>query len=92
VVIFSEGLCKMREKYLKKGAKVISRPVADPKWTDQSGSKKYRPKLAAAELQLDPDHARWPQRRRRRQFRVDESSGDFGFGGPSSAALSAPCR
>jgi single-strand DNA-binding protein len=42
VVIFNEGLCKVAEQYLKKGAKVyIEGAIQTRKWTDQSGVEKY---------------------------------------------------
>jgi single-strand DNA-binding protein len=42
VVIFSEGLCKIAEQYLKKGAKVyIEGQLQTRKWTDQAGVEKY---------------------------------------------------
>ena len=42
VVIFSEGLAKVAEQYLKKGAKVyIEGALQTRKWTDQSGAEKY---------------------------------------------------
>ena len=42
VVIFSEGLCKVAEQYLKKGAKVyIEGALQTRKWTDQQGVEKY---------------------------------------------------
>ena len=42
VVIFSEGLAKVAEQYLKKGAKVyIEGQLQTRKWTDQSGQEKY---------------------------------------------------
>ena len=42
VVIFSEGLCKIAEQYLKKGAKVyIEGALQTRKWTDQAGVEKY---------------------------------------------------
>jgi single-strand DNA-binding protein len=42
VVIFSEGLCKIAEQYLKKGSKVyIEGQLQTRKWTDQSGAEKY---------------------------------------------------
>ena len=42
VVIFNEGLCKIAEQYLKKGAKVyIEGQLQTRKWTDQSGQEKY---------------------------------------------------
>ena len=42
VVIFNEGLCKVAENYLKKGAKVyIEGALQTRKWQDQSGQDKY---------------------------------------------------
>ena len=42
VVIFNEGLCKVAEQYLKKGAKVyIEGQLQTRKWQDQSGQDKY---------------------------------------------------
>jgi len=42
VVIFSEGLCKIAEQYLKKGAKVyLEGQLQTRKWEDQSGQERY---------------------------------------------------
>src|SRR6187200_3288174 len=42
VVIFSEGLAKVAEQYLKKGAKVyIEGALQTRKWTDPQGVEKY---------------------------------------------------
>jgi single-strand DNA-binding protein len=42
VVIFNEGLCKVAEQYLKKGAKVyIEGALQTRKWTDQQGVEKF---------------------------------------------------
>ena len=42
VVIFSEGLCRVVEQYLKKGAKVyIEGQLQTRKWTDQQGVERY---------------------------------------------------
>ena len=42
VVIFNEGLCKVAEQYLKKGAKVyIEGALQTRKWTDKDGHDKY---------------------------------------------------
>jgi single-strand DNA-binding protein len=42
VVIFNEGLCKVAEQYLRKGAKVyIEGAIQTRKWTDQAGVEKY---------------------------------------------------
>ncbi|TMI99155.1 MAG: single-stranded DNA-binding protein [Alphaproteobacteria bacterium] len=42
VVIFNEGLAKVAEQYLKKGAKVyLEGQLQTRKWTDQQGIEKY---------------------------------------------------
>src|SRR6266576_1764571 len=42
VVIFNEGLCKIAEQYLKKGAKVyLEGSLQTRKWQDQSGQERY---------------------------------------------------
>ena len=42
VVIFNEGLCKIAEQYLKKGAKVyLEGALQTRKWTDKDGVEKY---------------------------------------------------
>jgi len=42
VVVFNEGLCKVAEQYLKKGAKVyVEGQLQTRKWTDQNGADKY---------------------------------------------------
>ena len=42
VVIFNEGLCKIAEQYLKKGAKVyLEGALQTRKWQDQSGQERY---------------------------------------------------
>jgi single-strand DNA-binding protein len=42
VVIFNEGLAKVAESYLKKGAKVyVEGQLQTRKWTDQQGQEKY---------------------------------------------------
>jgi len=42
VIVFSEGLCKVAEQYLKKGAKVyIEGALQTRKWQDKDGQDKY---------------------------------------------------
>ena len=42
VVMFSEGLCRIAEQYLKKGSKVyIEGALQTRKWQDQSGNDRY---------------------------------------------------
>ena len=41
VVVFNEGLCRVAEQYLKKGAKVTSRAATDAQWQGQDGQDRY---------------------------------------------------
>lgn len=42
VVIFSEGLCRIAEQYLRKGSKVyVEGQLQTREWEDQSGQKRY---------------------------------------------------
>lgn len=42
VVIFNEGLCRVAEQYLRKGAKVyVEGQLQTRKWQDQSGAERY---------------------------------------------------
>src|SRR4051812_17121313 len=86
VVIFNEGLCKIAEQYLKKGAKVyIEGQLQTRKWTDQSGADKYSTEVVlqgfnSALTMLDGRSGGGGN------LGPDDSSGDFGSGGPSAAA------
>jgi single-strand DNA-binding protein len=86
VVIFSEGLAKVAEQYLKKGAKVyIEGALQTRKWTDQSGVEKY-----STEVVLQGFNSNLTMLDGRSggggSFGSDDSGGDFGSGGPSSGA------
>src|SRR5580693_9044755 len=89
VVIFSQGLCRITEQYLKKGAKVyIEGQLQTRKWTDQSGVEKY-----STEVVLQNFNSTLTMLDGRSDgrgggggsFGGDDSGGDFGSGGPSSA-------
>ena len=87
VVIFNEGLCKIAEQYLKKGAKVyLEGQLQTRKWTDASGAEKYSTEVVlqgfnSALTMLDGRSGAGGG-----SFGADEQGGDFGSGGPSSAA------
>lgn len=86
VVIFNEGLCKIAEQYLKKGAKVyIEGALQTRKWTDQSGVEKY-----STEVVLQGFNSTLTMLDGRSGGGggavSDDSGGDFGSSGPSSAA------
>jgi single-strand DNA-binding protein len=87
VVIFNEGLCKVAEQYLKKGAKVyIEGQLQTRKWTDQAGVEKY-----STEVVLQGFNSNLTMLDGRSggagggSFAPEESGGDFGSSGPSSA-------
>src|ERR1700746_2367282 len=85
VVIFSEGLAKVAEQYLKKGAKVyIEGALQTRKWTDQSGVEKY-----STAVVLQGFNSNLPMLDGRGGGGgggfADEPGGDFGGAGPSSA-------
>ncbi len=86
VVIFSEGLCKIAEQYLKKGSKVyIEGQLQTRKWQDQSGQERYSTEVVlqgfnAVLTMLDG-------RGEGGSDRVSDQSGsDFGHSGPSSGS------
>ena len=91
VVIFNEGLCKVAEQYLKKGAKVyIEGALQTRKWTDQSGVEKY-----STEVVLQGFNSTLTMLDGRGgggggSFGSDDSGGDFGSGGPVSSAPRRP--
>jgi len=84
VVIFNEGLCKVAEQYLKKGAKVyIEGALQTRKWTDQSGVEKY-----STEVVLQGFNSTLTMLDGRGggggSFADEPGSGDFGISSPSS--------
>jgi single-strand DNA-binding protein len=92
VVIFSEGLCRVVEQYLKKGAKVyIEGQLQTRKWTDQQGVERYSTEIVLQNYNstltmLDKAGGGGGD------FHADEGSsgGDFGSSGPSPAREKAP--
>ena len=91
VVIFNEGLAKVAEQYLKKGAKVyVEGQLQTRKWTDQSGVEKYSTEVVlqgfnSTLTMLDGKGGGG-------SFSDDMGGGggDFGVSGPSSAAPRRP--
>ncbi len=84
VVVFNEGLCKVVEQYLKKGAKVyIEGALQTRKWTDQSGVEKY-----STEVVLQGFNSTLTMLDGRGGGGggfADDNGGDFGASSPSSA-------
>lgn len=78
VVIFNEGLCKVAEQYLKKGAKVyLEGALQTRKWTDQQGQEKYTTEVVLQgfnSVMTMLDGARGGGG----NYVADEAGGDFG--------------
>ena len=86
VVIFNDKLVEIVEKYLKKGAKVyLEGALQTRKWTDNSGQERYTTEVV---LQRYRGELTMLDGRSGGGGSVgpDDSGGDFGSSGPSSAA------
>jgi single-strand DNA-binding protein len=83
VVIFSEGLAKVAEQYLKKGAKVyLEGSLQTRKWTDQQGAERY-----STEVVLQGFNAQLTMLDRagdRADLGASDSGADFGSAGPTA--------
>ena len=63
VVVFSEGLCKVAEQYLKKGARIyVEGSLQTRKWQDQQGQDRYSTEIVLQNFNSAARHAR-PRRR-----------------------------
>ena len=85
VVIFNEGLCRIAEQYLKKGAKVyIEGQLQTRKWQGQDGQDRYSTEvvLQGFNSTLTMLDSRGGGASAAMQ---DDEHGDFGVSGPSSA-------
>src|ERR1700727_799820 len=86
VVIFSEGLCKIAEQYLKKGAKVyIEGQLQTRKWTDPQGVEKYSTEVVLQNFNSTPTMLDGRSGGGGSFGAEDQSGGDFGVSSPSSA-------
>jgi single-strand DNA-binding protein len=91
VVIFNEGLCRVVEQYLKKGAKVyLEGQLQTRKWQDQSGADRY-----TTEVVLQGFNSVLTMLDSRRDGAIGEgvpdygsSGGDFGQTGPTRGGKS----
>src|SRR4051794_30477015 len=83
-VIFSEGLCKVVEQYLKKGSKIyIEGSLQTRKYQDKDGQDKYSTKIVLQNfnstlVMLDRAGGGGGD------FGGDDAGGDFGSSGPST--------
>jgi len=86
VVIFSEGLCRIAEQYLKKGSKVyLEGQLQTRKWQDQSGQDKYTTEIV---LQNFNSQLTMLDRAGERSGDLgsDDGGSEFGASGPSTPA------
>ena len=87
VVIFNEGLCRIAEQYLKKGAKVyLEGQLQTRKWQDKSGQDKYSTEvvLQGFNSQLTMLDRAGGSGGSGGNFGSDDSGGDFGSSGPAA--------
>jgi single-strand DNA-binding protein len=91
VVIFSEGLCRIAEQYLKKGSKVyLEGQLQTRKWQDQSGQDRY-----STEVVLQGFNSQLTMLDRAGSggggaSSSDAADDDFGSSGPSAAREKKP--
>ncbi len=91
VVIFNEGLCKVAEQYLKKGAKVyIEGQLQTRKWTDQAGVEKYSTEVVLQGFNSSLTMLDGRSGGGGGGFVSEDAGGDFGSPGPSMAAPRRP--
>jgi single-strand DNA-binding protein len=89
VVVFNEGLCKVIEQYLKKGAKVyLEGALQTRKWTDKDGHDKYSTEVVLQGFRgeltlLDRAGAGGSD------VGADEGRGEFGSPGPTRKVAAA---
>src|SRR5882762_5078800 len=90
VAIFNEGLAKIAEQYLKKGAKVyLEGALQTRKWTDQQGVERYSTEVVlqgfnSTLTMLDKAGGGGSD------FGSEDSGQDFGASGPSSGREKKP--
>ena len=86
VVIFSEGLAKVAEQYLKKGSKVyLEGALQTRKWQDKDGNDRY-----STEVVLQGFNSALTMLDRAGGSGGAESGDDFGSSGPSAARERKP--
>lgn len=87
VVIFSEGLARVAEQYLKKGSKVyLEGQLQTRKWTDQAGVEKYSTEIVLQGFNASMvllDHNGQPEQPRQQERQPARSGG---YAAPSYSA------
>jgi single-strand DNA-binding protein len=92
VVIFSEGLCRIVEQYLKKGSKVyLEGQLQTRKWQDQSGQDKYTTEVVLQGFNSQLALLDRPGGGGGGDYVEDTgANGDFGSSGPAPRRQPAP--
>jgi single-strand DNA-binding protein len=86
VVIFSEGLCRIAEQYLKKGAKIyVEGQLQTRKWTDQNNVERYSTEVVLQNFNSTLTMLDSARGGSGGGFGSDDTGGDFGSSGPSGA-------
>jgi single-strand DNA-binding protein len=84
VVIFSEGLAKVAEQYLKKGSKVyIEGQLQTRKWTDKDGIEKYSTEVVLQGFNSNLTMLDGARSSSGSDFGDRDSGSDFGSSGPA---------
>ena len=87
VVIFSEGLCKIAEQYLKKGSKIyVEGQLQTRKWTDQNNVERYSTEVVLQNFNSTLTMLDGKPGGGGGGFGDDQGGGDFGSSSPSSSA------
>lgn len=87
VVIFSEGLCKIAEQYLKKGAKVyLEGQLQTRKWQDKDGKDRYSTEVVLQNFNSTLTMLDGKSSGGGSSFGAEEGGGDFGSSSPSRSA------
>jgi single-strand DNA-binding protein len=87
VVIFNEGLCRIAEQYLKKGAKVyLEGQLQTRKWTDKDGVDKYSTEVVLQGFNSSLTMLDGRSGAGGGDFAGPDESDSFGSSGPSSGA------
>jgi single-strand DNA-binding protein len=85
VVIFSEGLCRIAEQYLKKGSKVyLEGQLQTRKWQDQSGQEKSTTEVVLQGFNSQLTMLDKAGERSGSDLGSSDGGGDFGSSGPST--------
>jgi single-strand DNA-binding protein len=93
VVIFSEGLAKVAEQYLKKGARVyLEGQLQTRKWQDQGGQDRYSTEVVLQNFSSQMVLLDRAGGGGGGGFGPDDNGSDFGSSSGSSSGRSAPAR